>query len=141
MQFSILNKFSLTQIKEELFVRCLWENVGDVIPLFAVYYIKENSIITFNSILNTSNAVLTNSVPWRHLSEFTQNKTFGNCQFNDIRHVFNYLYNICFITTFLPFYIIRKTCPCNVYPLEPHFYIAKLGYAGVYYFSYFCSKT
>ena len=26
---------------------------------------------------------------------------------------------------------IRKTCPCNVYPLEPHFYIAKLGYAGV----------
>ena len=29
---------------------------------------------------------------------------------------------------------IRKTCPCNVYPLEPHFYIAKLGYAGVYLF-------
>ena len=28
--------------------------------------------------------------------------------------------------------VIRKTCPCNVYPLEPHFYIAKLGYAGVY---------
>ena len=27
--------------------------------------------------------------------------------------------------------IIRKTCPCNVYPLEPHFYIAKLGFAGV----------
>ena len=27
---------------------------------------------------------------------------------------------------------IRKTCPCYVYPLEPHFYIAKLGYAGVY---------
>ena len=24
-----------------------------------------------------------------------------------------------------------KTCPCNVYPLEPHFYIAKLGYTGV----------
>ena len=29
---------------------------------------------------------------------------------------------------------IRITCPCNVYPLEPHFYIAKLGYAGVYLF-------
>ena len=29
---------------------------------------------------------------------------------------------------------IRKTCPCYVYPLEPHFYIAKLGYAGVYLF-------
>ena len=25
---------------------------------------------------------------------------------------------------------IRKTCPCNVYPLEPHFYIAKLRFAG-----------
>ena len=29
---------------------------------------------------------------------------------------------------------IRKTCPCNVYPLEPHFCIAKLGYVGVYLF-------
>ena len=26
---------------------------------------------------------------------------------------------------------IRKTCPCNEYPLKPHFYIVKLGYAGV----------
>ena len=33
--------------------------------------------------------------------------------------------------------IIRKTCPYNVYPLEPHFYIAKLGYAGVYLFFLF----
>ena len=32
---------------------------------------------------------------------------------------------------------IRKTCPCNVYPLEPHFYIAKWGYAGVYLFFLF----
>ena len=30
---------------------------------------------------------------------------------------------------------------CNEYPLKPHFYIVKLGYAGVYLFSYFCSKT
>ena len=29
---------------------------------------------------------------------------------------------------------IRKTCPCNEYPLEPHFYIEKLEYAGVYLF-------
>ena len=36
----------------------------------------------------------------------------------------------------IPVYI-TKTCPCNVYPLEPHFYIAKLGYAGVYLFSLF----
>ena len=26
---------------------------------------------------------------------------------------------------------IRKTCPCNVYPLIPHFHIGKLGFAGV----------
>ena len=32
---------------------------------------------------------------------------------------------------------IRKTCPCKVYPLEPHFYIAKRGYAGVYLFFLF----
>ena len=38
---------------------------------------------------------------------------------------------------------IRKTCPCNVYPLIPHFYIVKLGYAGVdliFFFFFFCSK-
>ena len=29
---------------------------------------------------------------------------------------------------------IRKPCPCNVYPLEPQFYIVKLGFAGVYLF-------
>ena len=29
---------------------------------------------------------------------------------------------------------IRKTCPCNIFPLKPHFYIEKLGYAGVYLF-------
>ena len=28
--------------------------------------------------------------------------------------------------------IIRKTCPCNISPLKPHFYIVKLGNAGVY---------
>ena len=27
-------------------------------------------------------------------------------------------------------YHITKTCSYNVYPLEPHIYIAKLGYAG-----------
>ena len=32
---------------------------------------------------------------------------------------------------------ITKTCPCNVYPLEPHFYIVKLGFAGVYLFFLF----
>ena len=30
--------------------------------------------------------------------------------------------------------LIMKTCPCNVYPLKRHFYIAILGYAGVYLF-------
>ena len=32
---------------------------------------------------------------------------------------------------------IRKTCPCNVNPLEPHFFIAKQGYGGVYLFFLF----
>ena len=36
---------------------------------------------------------------------------------------------------------IRKTCPCNVYPLEPHFYIVKLGYAGVYLFFLFLPQN
>ena len=34
-------------------------------------------------------------------------------------------------------HVSRKTCPCNIYPLEPHYYIAKLGYAGVYLFFLF----
>ena len=29
---------------------------------------------------------------------------------------------------------IRKTFPCNIYPIKPHFYIEKMGYAGVYLF-------
>ena len=33
--------------------------------------------------------------------------------------------------------IITKTCPCDVYPLEPHFYIEKMGFEGVYLFSLF----
>ena len=32
---------------------------------------------------------------------------------------------------------IKITFPCNIYPLLPHFYIAKLGYKGVYLFSLF----
>ena len=29
---------------------------------------------------------------------------------------------------------ITITCPCNVYSLISHFYLAKLGYAGLYLF-------
>ena len=39
---------------------------------------------------------------------------------------------------------IMQTCPCNVYPLTPYFYIVKLGLTGallIDLFSYFCSKT
>ena len=32
---------------------------------------------------------------------------------------------------------IRETCPCNEYTLKPHFYIEKLGFAGVYLFFLF----
>ena len=33
-------------------------------------------------------------------------------------------------------FLIRKTCLCNVYPLN-HLYIVKLGYAGIYLFFLF----
>ena len=36
---------------------------------------------------------------------------------------------------------IRKTSPCNIYPLKPHFYTVKLGFAGVYLFFLFLLKT
>ena len=32
------------------------------------------------------------------------------------------------------FKFIRITCPCDLYPLTPHFYIVKLGFTGVYIF-------
>ena len=35
---------------------------------------------------------------------------------------------------------IRKTCPCDLYPLTPHFYIVKLGFTGVYFFLIFALK-
>ena len=35
---------------------------------------------------------------------------------------------------------IRITCPCDLCPLTPHFYIVKLGCTGVFILSYFCSK-
>ena len=37
----------------------------------------------------------------------------------------------------LQIHVIMKACPCNVYLLKPHFYIVKLGYAGVYLFFLF----
>ena len=42
-----------------------------------------------------------------------------------------------FVWVFNSKFYIRKTCPYNVYPLEPHFYIVKLGFAGVYLFLLF----
>ena len=47
---------------------------------------------------------------------------------------------LCILTPVVPSFskpYIRKTCPCNVYPLIPLFCIAKLGYAGVYLFFLF----
>ena len=42
-----------------------------------------------------------------------------------------------FIALFFAFIFFRKTCPCNIYPLIPHFYIVKLGFTGVYLFFLF----
>ena len=38
--------------------------------------------------------------------------------------------------------IIMLTCPCNVYPLTPHFYIVKLGFTGwgIHFFLFFALK-
>ena len=44
-----------------------------------------------------------------------------------------------YVTTILG--TIRKTCPCNVYPLKPHFYIVKFGYAEVYLFFLFLHQN
>ena len=44
------------------------------------------------------------------------------------------LLRIVYINTVIT---IRKTCPCNEYPFKPHFYIVKVGYAGVYLFFLF----
>ena len=33
--------------------------------------------------------------------------------------------------------VIRITCPCDLYPLTPHFYIEKLGFTVVYIFFLF----
>ena len=35
---------------------------------------------------------------------------------------------------------ITKTSPCNEGPLTPDFYLVKLGFKGVYIFSYFYSQ-
>ena len=38
----------------------------------------------------------------------------------------------------MPILHIMQMCPCNVYPLTPHFYIEKLGFTGVFViFSFF----
>ena len=61
-------------------------------------------------------------------------KDARNCQ----KHVQTSVSTVCVTgATFRKIAAIRKTCPCNVYPLEPHFYIEKLGFAGVYLFFLF----
>ena len=37
-------------------------------------------------------------------------------------------------------FYIRITCPCDLYPLTPHFYIVKLGCTGVYFCLTFALK-
>ena len=36
--------------------------------------------------------------------------------------------------------LVRITCPCDIYPLTPHFYIVKLGFTGVFIFLIFALK-
>ena len=51
---------------------------------------------------------------------------------DQIRKPVSVVSGLCPVQRLSSFEDIRKTCPCNEYPLKPHFYIAKLGYAGVY---------
>ena len=58
-----------------------------------------------------------------------------------VHTIYMYVKNqMCFVAKCLQS-IIRKTCPCNIYPLKPHFYIVKLGYAGVYLFFLFLLRN
>ena len=45
---------------------------------------------------------------------------------------------ICY---FLFFGVIMLTCPCNVHPLTPHFYIVKVGFKGVYIIFLFLTES
>ena len=40
--------------------------------------------------------------------------------------------DVSLLQIILFFFFITRTCLCNVDPLEPHFYIIKLGFTGVY---------
>ena len=53
------------------------------------------------------------------------------CIFNQLKKLSNYS---------LARPVITKTSPCNENPLTPHFYRVKLGFTGVYIFSYFAPK-
>ena len=57
--------------------------------------------------------------------------------FSIILETKTYAYAMSFYNMHNLFTHIRKTCPCNAYPLKPHFYIVKLGFAGVYLFFLF----
>ena len=51
------------------------------------------------------------------------------------------LYKLYVAVNVIKLHSITITRPCNLRPLTPHFYIVKLGFKGVFVFSYFCSKT
>ena len=47
---------------------------------------------------------------------------------------FVFFFCVCFFSSS---FLCACMCACSLYPLEPHLYIAKLGYAGVYQFFLF----
>ena len=62
---------------------------------------------------------------------------YAQTHFDTFVIIFNVYSDDTIITVTTTITPIRKTCPCSVYPLKPHFYIAKLGFAGVYLFFIF----
>ena len=57
-------------------------------------------------------------------------------KFQASRHLL-WLYHPGFVSDLVGSPDIRLTCPCNVYPLTPHFYIVKVELTGVFIIFFF----
>ena len=104
------------------------------LPTVHMFPVSQNLIVKLFSHLSFQNGrlVLTAPVPDNSLSVMKLIKfSIYNLYYKSLN---GYVRKRSEMYTLLNPIFIRKTCPCNEYPLEPHFYIAKLGYAGVYLF-------
>ena len=78
----------------------------------------------------------------KHCLQLNNYKVFNKTVVVKLNDCFRYVYKIISPERPKRFLVSStKTSPCNEHPLTSHFYIVKLGFTGVYIFSYFCSKT